>query len=199
MPRATLTRDQVVESALAILDEEGYDALSMRHLAHRLGAAAPTLYWHVRSRDELLDLVADAVAGEVLAGIGEPDGWRSWMTALAQALRDVLARHAGVAPIVGMRPLAGANAMVAMERLLRALRADGFTEEGAVLAATTLTGWASGFAVFEARDRAGVAAPPGVPDADARFAYGLAVLLDGIQADRNRRGGARATGGPRRR
>jgi hypothetical protein len=109
------------------------------------------------------------------------------MESLARSLRDVLARHAGVAPIVSLRPLAGTNAITAMERLLGALLGDGFTEEGAVLAATTLTGWASGFGVFEARDRVGAVAPPGLPDADARFEYGLAVLLDGIEAGERRR------------
>jgi AcrR family transcriptional regulator len=187
MPRETLTREQVVEAAIAILDEEGFDALSMRHLGQRLGAAAPTLYWHVHSRDELLDLVGDAIVGEVLAGIGEPDGWRAWMSSLARSLRDVLARHGGVAPIIGLRPLSGPNAVAALEELLAALRRDGFTDEGAVLAATTLTGWASGFGVFEARDRSGAAAPPGLPEADARFEYGLAVLLDGIEAAERRR------------
>ena len=66
------------------------------------------------------------------------------------------------------------------------LRRDGFGESDAVLAATTLTGWASGFAVFEARDRAGAAAPPAMPSADERFEYGLAVLLDGIEAGTRR-------------
>jgi AcrR family transcriptional regulator len=187
MTRETLSRDQVVEAAIAILDEEGYDALSMRRLAQRLGTAAPTLYWHVRNRDELLDLVADDIVGEILGMTGEPTGSRAWMTALARALRDVLGRHAGVAPIIGLRPLTGANASATLGRLLEALRGDGFEEPDAVLAATTLTGWASGFAVFEARDRIGTVALPGLPDADTRFEYGLAVLLDGIEAGARRR------------
>jgi AcrR family transcriptional regulator len=187
MPRETLTRDQVVEAAIAILDEDGYDALSMRRLAQRLDAAAPTLYWHVKNRDGLLDLIADDIVGEMLAEIGSPVGWRAWMSALARALRDVLGRHAGVAPIIGLRPLAGTNASEALGRLLEALRRDGFTDEQAALAATTLTGWASGFAVLEARDRAGATVPPGLPDVAARFEYGLAVVLDGIEADMLRR------------
>jgi hypothetical protein len=77
--------------------------------------------------------------------------------------------------------------VAALEELLAALRRDGFSDEGAALAATTLTGWASGFGVFEARDRSGVATPPGLPEADARFEYGLAVLLDGIEAAERRR------------
>jgi AcrR family transcriptional regulator len=209
MPRDTLKREQVVAAAIAILDEEGYDALSMRRLAQRLGATAPTLYWHVRNREELLDLVADKVVGEVLDGIGEPHGWRAWMSALARSLRAVLLRHPGVGPIMGQRPTTGANATATLERLLVSLRHDGFSERGSVLAAMTLTGWASGFAVFEARDAAGSAlhgamaelpAPPegtarnggaaGVVarlSADEQFDYGLAVLLDGIEAAESRR------------
>ncbi len=187
MPRETLTRDQVVAAAIAILDEEGFDALSMRHLAGRLGTAAPTLYWHVRNRDQLLDLVADEIVGEVVVALGNPNGWRAWMTGLAVSLREVLARHPGVGPVIGLRPLTGANAQIAQGGLLQALREDGFDDADAALAAMTLTQWASGFAVFEARDRPGPAVPPGLPDPDARFVYGLTVLLDGIEVDMLRR------------
>jgi AcrR family transcriptional regulator len=212
MPRDTLSRDQVVAAAIAILDEEGYDALSMRRLAQRVGASAPTLYWHVRNREELLDIVADKVVGEVLAGIGEPAGWRAWMNALARSLREVLRTHPGVGPIMGQRPTTGVNATATLGRLLDALHHDGFSEQGAALAALTLTGWASGFAVSEARDAAGIAAGamPALPDVaagpvrpvgsegalaglgpDERFEYGLAVLLDGIEAAEARHHGGR--------
>jgi TetR/AcrR family tetracycline transcriptional repressor len=183
MPRETLTRGDVVGAAIAVLDEEGYEALSMRHVAQRLGTAAPTLYWHVRNRDELLDLVLDAIAAEVLEGIGQPEGWRAWMTALARSLRAVLLAHRGLGPIIGLRPLTGPNANAALGRLLDALRRDGFDGAEAALAATTLTAWASMFAVSEARDL-DAAGPPGMPSADDRFEYGLAVMLDGIDAHR---------------
>jgi TetR/AcrR family transcriptional regulator, tetracycline repressor protein len=56
-----VTRDQIVAAALAQLDEAGLDGLTLRRLAERLGIRAPTLYWHVRDKRELMDLVAGAV------------------------------------------------------------------------------------------------------------------------------------------
>ncbi len=160
--RPTLTRDQIVDAAIAILDEEGLDSLSMRRLGQRLDAGATSLYWHIRSKDELLDLVLDRIIGEVVAEVGEPQGWREWMTATARSLRRVLLRHRAVAPIMGERPTFGPNALAALEQLLAALRAAGFGDAAALLASTTVVNWASGFAVFEVRDPVG----PAATDAD---------------------------------
>jgi AcrR family transcriptional regulator len=156
--RPTLTRDQIVDAAIAILDEEGLEALSMRRLGQRLDSGATSLYWHIRNKDELLDLVLDRIIGEVVQEIGAPGDWRQWMAATARSLRCVLLRHRAVAPIMGERPTFGPNALIALEGLLTSLRADGFADESALLAATTLVNWASGFAVFEVRDPVGPAA-----------------------------------------
>jgi AcrR family transcriptional regulator len=153
--RPALSRDQIVDTAIAILDEEGLEALSMRRLGQRLDAGATSLYWHIRNKDELLDLVLDRILGEVVDEVGRPDGWRAWMTASAHALRSVLLRHRAVAPVMGERPTFGPNALVALEGLLTALRTDGFGDESALLASTTVVNWAAGFAVFEVRDPIG--------------------------------------------
>jgi len=63
-----LTRERIVAEALRLLDEEGMEALSMRSLGQRLGAGATSLYRHVASKDELIELVADAVYGEIDRG-----------------------------------------------------------------------------------------------------------------------------------
>ena len=64
--------DDRVAVALDLLDEAGLDGLTLRQLAGRLGIRAPTLYWHVRDKRELLDLLAGAVMDEALAGWREP-------------------------------------------------------------------------------------------------------------------------------
>ena len=63
--RATLDRDAVVAAAIAILDTDGINGLSMRRLAADLNATAPSLYWHVTNKDELLDIAFDEVMGEL--------------------------------------------------------------------------------------------------------------------------------------
>ncbi|GAA3149863.1 TetR/AcrR family transcriptional regulator [Nonomuraea salmonea] len=69
-PKPRLTLDRIVAEALALLDEEGVARLTMRRLAERLGTGSTTLYWHVKTKDDVLDLAMDAVFGEV----GLPDG-----------------------------------------------------------------------------------------------------------------------------
>jgi len=166
--RESLTRDQIVDAAIRVLDDEGLDALSMRRLGHELNAGATSLYWHIRNKDELLDLVVDRLLGEAVADMGRPDGWRAWMTAVAGSLRRVLLRHRAIAPVVGARPTFGPNALVTLEELLTVLRADGFGDESALLASTTVVNWAAGFAVFEARDPMGSGTPQADRDAFAR-------------------------------
>lgn len=209
----SLTRDQIVDAAIRILDAEGPDALSMRRLGAELDAGATSVYWHVKGKAELLDLVADRVIGEVFAGLGTTDTWRAWMAAFARSMRRVLLAHPGVAPVVGRRATAGPNALLALEALLGLLAVDGFDRLSSMLASTTLVGWTTTLVLAEAgelRDLAGPEVDAGsvapyhpaivalledgtMPTADVRFEYGLGVLLDGIAArDTRRRSG---TGG----
>ena len=136
-----LNRDQIIDAAIRILDEEGPDALSMRHLGTELDAGATSVYWHVKGKDDLLDLVADRVIGEVLAGLVPADTWRDWMAAFARSMRRVLLAHPGVAPVVGRRVGMGPNALLALEEVFPLLAADGFGSGSSMLATTTLVGW----------------------------------------------------------
>ena len=64
--RPKFTRDQIASTALAIADTEGFAAVSMRRIAAELGAGTMTLYYYVRTKDELVALMDDAIMGEVL-------------------------------------------------------------------------------------------------------------------------------------
>jgi AcrR family transcriptional regulator len=64
-PRQTLTLERIVAEAVALLDEEGVGRLTMRRLAERLDTGSTTLYWHVKTKDDVLDLAMDEVFGEV--------------------------------------------------------------------------------------------------------------------------------------
>ncbi|MGH8966341.1 MAG: TetR family transcriptional regulator, partial [Actinomycetes bacterium] len=87
-----LTRARIVEAAVALLDEEGIERLTMRRLAERLGVVAPSLYWHVDTKDDVLDLAVDAIFGEVPpeAAAG---AWRADVTAVITAWRAAMLRH----------------------------------------------------------------------------------------------------------
>ena len=89
------TRDDIAAAAIRIADAEGLDAVSMRRIATDLDAGTMTLYHYVRTKDELLTLVSDAVMGEVAlpADVELPADWRAAITLIANRSRDALLRH----------------------------------------------------------------------------------------------------------
>ena len=98
-----LDRQQVVDEALQLLDDEGLDALSLRTLAGRLGVQAPTLYWHIGSKAELLDALADAIMDDAIRAVPESrpdDDWADWLLTALVELRAAMLRHRDGARIV---------------------------------------------------------------------------------------------------
>ncbi len=92
--RPRFSRDEIARAAVRIADEEGFDALSMRRLAAELDAGTMTLYHYVRTKDELLAIVNDAVMAELIVPPGElPEDWRAAITMIAHRSRDAMRRH----------------------------------------------------------------------------------------------------------
>jgi AcrR family transcriptional regulator len=92
--RPAHTRESIASAAIRIADAEGFEALSMRRVAAELGAGTMTLYHYVRTKDELLSLVDNAVMGELLIPPDElPAGWRAGMREIAHRTRSVFVRH----------------------------------------------------------------------------------------------------------
>src|ERR1044072_8786066 len=91
--RETLSRGQIVKTAMTILDEEGVAGLSMRKLGTRLAAGATSLYWYVDTKDDLVDLLIDEVWGEIDVPEPELAGWRSGALLFGHSLRSAVLRH----------------------------------------------------------------------------------------------------------
>ena len=123
----TLTREQIVRTAIEILDAEGEAGLSMRKLGTRLGAGATSLYWYVAHKDELMELAVDEVFGEVYVPEVGDTSWRIGASVLANGMRDMLVRHRWVLGQLGTRPNMGPNAMRMGDRTVSLLTAAGFT------------------------------------------------------------------------
>ena len=88
------TREQIAAAALAIADREGFEAVSMRRVAAEIGAGTMTLYHYVRTKDDLVDLMDDAIMGEVLIPDDElPASWREAMRAIARRSHETFLRH----------------------------------------------------------------------------------------------------------
>jgi AcrR family transcriptional regulator len=91
--QAVLSRDQIADVALRIADEEGLDAVSIRRIAREIGSGAMSLYHYFDSRDELLELMGDRVAGEMLVPGELPEDWREALTAIARHSLEAFTRH----------------------------------------------------------------------------------------------------------
>jgi AcrR family transcriptional regulator len=204
-PRVPLTRDRIVRAALALVDEGGPEALSMRRLGAVLGVEAMSLYKHVAGKEAILDgiralLIADFAARLPAGAVGE---WREDLAAFARAYRAVGRDHPRAFPLLAQGPgrayVVGAG--VAEETIAR-LRAAGLDRDAAILAQRTIVRFVLGAGLI---DRAADDAPAPVGEAelaalaaerplvgelmrsmddpatdDALFEFGLELLLDGI-------------------
>jgi TetR/AcrR family tetracycline transcriptional repressor len=94
-----LNREAVVQAALAMLDTVGVEGLSMRALADRRGVKAASLYWHLRDKDQLLELVAEAVLDRVTLPVS-PVAWRPQIASACDALTQFLGEHPAAATVV---------------------------------------------------------------------------------------------------
>jgi AcrR family transcriptional regulator len=136
--RAAVTREQIVEAALAVADDAGFEAVSMRNVAQRLGVGAMTLYHYVPSKRDLLDLMFDEVMRELLLPEPLPADWREAISAIARRTREAWHRHPWIASSIGERSAFGPTSMRHVEQSLAAVAGlglegpDAFVVLGAV-------------------------------------------------------------------
>jgi AcrR family transcriptional regulator len=136
--KAPLSRDAILDAAMAVLDAEGLDAVSMRAVADRLGTGPASLYAHVSGKDELTALMLDRVIGEVTVPAADPERWSEQLREGLRAMRDALAAHRDIARVaIGEIPT-GHNAIVTMEGVLAILLAGGLPKQVAAYAADLL-------------------------------------------------------------
>jgi len=213
--RPQLTRERVVAEALAVIAEEGVQALTMRTLAARLGVVPGALYHHVRNKQQLQDLLLDGVLAEVDFHIGHTQPWTEQLKVLAQRLRQVLERHPGVAALLKTRDPLGPHSLALAEAFLLPLQAAGFPDREAGLAFFLVVDYTVGFAVSSPRTSVNEqrvrdasirsqlheffrSLPPErfpalvalgehvwLDNRDERFAAGLDVLVDGLEHARH--------------
>jgi TetR/AcrR family tetracycline transcriptional repressor len=148
--RRTLDREQVVRAGLALLDERGLDAVTMRELASRLNVRAPSLYRHVEGKEELLILLAD----EICAGIEPPTPgtpWRQALATMARRVRKELVRHRDGARLLASTPPAGPRRLQLVEWMLSVLVSAGLPLRKAAHAGYHLNNFVTEFAADEGR------------------------------------------------
>ncbi|NEA30746.1 TetR/AcrR family transcriptional regulator [Streptomyces sp. SID13031] len=155
--RETLSREQIVRGAMVLLDSEGLAGLSMRKLAARLDAGATSLYWHVHTKDDLIDLVIDEIYAEIDVPEPELAGWRAGVTLFAHSLRATVLRHAWLPEVLYSRPRLGPNAMSVGSRAIVLFGAAGFTGRGVDYAMGAVMSYVIGSASSEVSVRTTIA------------------------------------------
>jgi AcrR family transcriptional regulator len=128
--RAPLDRERIVASALRIVDADGVEGLSIRRLAAELGTAPMSVYWHVRDKAELLDLVGEAVLESI--EIPPPEGdWREQLRSVHRAMLEAVLRHPNTADLMIGRARYGRAGIALFERLLTILLGAGLAPPAA--------------------------------------------------------------------
>ena len=146
--RTSLSRERVLAAALALVDREGLDALSMRRLGAELGVEAMSLYNHVPSKAALLDGVHEAILGEMPA----PRRGRDFIETLrgmARAFRRVLLAHPQALPIFGARPAVTEASLRHVETALAVLRGAGLSAQDSVSAFQVMVTFVVGHTLSE--------------------------------------------------
>ncbi len=152
-----LSRERIVDAAVTLLDEHGADGLTMRRLAQLLGVTSTALYWHVRTKDDVLDLAVDRIFGEVRLPEAGAD-WRDDVRALTRGWRAAILGHPWAAGLIG-RPMLGPNVLARTEFLQAALVRGGFSGRSLAVVTRLVANYVIGAALTEATWRR--AAGPG--------------------------------------
>ncbi|PWN02938.1 TetR family transcriptional regulator [Nocardioides silvaticus] len=147
--RPPIPLDRIVRSAVAIIDEQGAQALTLRALAARLGSSTSTLYRHVENRAHLVSLVVDHVVGEIEVDPGELQErpWDDACRTLAHALFAVLVQHRDSARLLSVEVPTGPHAMDFRELVVGSVLRGGFDPRTAAHFATAFSRTVLGFAM----------------------------------------------------
>ena len=213
-PKGTepLSRDRVLRAAIDLADRDGIESVSMRKLAQGLGVDPMSLYNHVRDKDDLLDGIADAIVAEI--EVTPPgDDWQATLRATILGGRDTMLRHRWAARVIETRIPPGPATLRYMEAVFGTILDGGFSVELGITRCTSSAAAFSGF-TQDLYDDSGHAADPaaaalmarqlaavfpniaalamaashegglGGCDDDDEFAFGLDLILDGLERRR---------------
>jgi len=209
----TEKQQQILETALGLVEREGIEGLSMRRLASALGLDAAALYWHFRNKEELLSSLTLYHMERVQLEVPPPGPWRERCRVLCCAMRDEMLKRPEIVLLEEHGNLLAPFHMRASNLIMKVLLEAGFSERKAILAGQTLSWHVLGVTRIELHIPSGPPAPEVVrrlsehaalaetgrvregfqkiADAYAKltvpdlFHYGLERILDGIEADFN--------------
>jgi AcrR family transcriptional regulator len=151
--RDPVTRERITAAAVELLDANGAAVMTMRRLAERLDVAPPTLYWHVKTKDDVLDLALDAIFAEVAIPDRTAD-WAADARALIVGWHATMLRHPWSPALLG-RPMLGPNVLARTDFLQSALARAGLSGQALAVATHGLANLTIGSALTESAWHAG--------------------------------------------
>ena len=169
--RAKLSREFIAEQAVALVDAEGLEALSMRALGRACGVQAMSLYRYVQNKDDLLDAMQEAIVAQ-MREVEATEDWRSGIDAIARELRRVLAAHPR-AILLFVRPAATDGSFAALGQAWTLLDEAGLSELDALRAVQSLLAFVVGQALWQFTAEV-------ERQADDEFEFGLDLMLRGL-------------------
>lgn len=144
-----LSREKIVEAALALIDRNGAAGFSLRDVARRLGVYPTAIYWHVPGRNALIGEVCARVMCDIVPPVS-PRNWRAWLKGLFRHYRAAVRRHPNVAPLLGAQLVSNTSLDLRMiEGALAALGHAGYRGRGLVDAFNAVVAAMSGFVTME--------------------------------------------------
>jgi AcrR family transcriptional regulator len=155
-PVPGFTRNEIAATAVALADRDGLEAVTMRRLAKALRVVPGALYRYVTSKDELVLLMIDAVAGELRHHVKASPHWRVNLRRAAHAMRATFLAHPWMTTQLGGRATLGPNTLRAAERLLVLTAASGMNALDAMALVDALQAYVRGYVASEIADREAV-------------------------------------------
>jgi AcrR family transcriptional regulator len=209
--RSTLTRERVLSAAVELADRDGIEAVSMRRLGQLLGIEAMSLYTHIRGKEDLLDGMVEVVVAGIPPAAPGPD-WKATLRAMVLGARVALLAHPWAPRVIETRLAPGPSMLAYMDQAAGILRGGGFSDDLTHHAMHVLGSRVLGFDqdLFDDdtdpdADTADIAAAlattfPNIAavalaasheggfggcDDDYEFAFGLDLILDGLERRRD--------------
>jgi AcrR family transcriptional regulator len=198
--RLPLTEQRIVETAIRLIDADGLEALSMRHLGAALGVEAMALYRYFPSKNALLESVAARLLSQLRFPEAGGGRWQDSVRALARDYRALLLKHPNAIPIMATLQLTNPGALGAAGAVMSVLRAAGFGAQVSFHVLATAVSYIIGSAQWEAgtmnlrENGAPPQLPPGADpyiaenwaeiagaDCTIAFEFGLDVLIAGLE------------------
>ncbi len=145
--RAGLTRERLISAALAIVDRDGLDALSMRRLGAELGVDPMAAYRHIPNKEALLDGVVEAVISQVDLTIDPEMSWQEQVRQMMRAYLAALLAHPNALPLIAERPWKTPGSLLVLEHALQVITGAGASLHDALIAVNAVGFFTSGLAV----------------------------------------------------